>query len=1085
MAQEPEPEDPADASRRVRDAYARWDETLEIQTREWGFRDDLLPGIAGLAEECAKITHDTYLAGLWSRDLHYELLWEVANPKIGDLDASLLQKRDPNPYVAPSWSWASQTRQFELLPTRRYFLEGSNASEEPAENQKLMEVSDTLPCHVCPEFVLVRHAMDLQWHSQFGRLNSGSHICLLAKLAAFPSEVIAKPRTSENPSFGYFSDGSGLCLFDWTVESTLVQPPGEMQLLLVSSCCFQTNNWQRLQSASNAHVPSAAETPAVFKGSGDDGAWIRYSTETTHRRGSGGQKGGVCNEARGMQSGKGAGEKKPPPTPLSLDPCLIRTSTGEFSPRQPPSTSHSRSVDPKPVVRRSLWRFFSGWVIHVPALFLTVGVTVLSQQRLFWYPPSGIRNGGLNLTADDLNNALQLPAKVHEFLIVASLSAIGLSIFRRRLIGDGVRLGFLTGGYRVGDLEYLVSPAFWRQGFGGFGSWDLLLAAYFVFATVLSALVGPASAILLIPTPGWYAMNHDRAFDNISMPLVYPATPESVWPDFFSPDRAPWANQSSMGGTNWENCKGSQGIYQRYCPAGGFSDIWTWAQSFGSSNLQANVTFQAPSIQRNLILTHSNRSTTIATTPSRSFVSTVGLFNNYIRENPVGDISKGVHYKLEPRRQSNKSIYQPLVQSKCKVYDKSELLPGELPYYPTNHLNCFGDSLCQQHRDQPQSFPVTRLNLSQRTGTPPTFRTLGKGGSVVHISGQVPGSTDDTENDWIYGCSLLASWVAANYTWDPWLSRTIESTVSSSAGMQKVVDGDTLEDGYVVRFNESWFPYMDPKMNETGTDGVTRPTTAILRLLNLFTTTKKANGTVQTVLAPVEANNITAAEILLEKLFAVYLTDGLARTGSQLGSYLVLNQNATHIAGIDLLSQHGYFGGVNIIDAVNATHVRWQKQNTTTYVNETIAQMSSRYQGFLEFDFGVQQYGYGSGDPRTTLRFAVAVMSIYLATLTVYALVVACAHVMDHYDVQWRGEPVRVWSVRPWGNLEDLSVLALRSQPPADENLTSSGRGDARSSRVWERVVRVRADDQQNLHLVVDESVPMRRVHHAGGVVYY
>ncbi|EFQ35735.1 uncharacterized protein GLRG_10890 [Colletotrichum graminicola M1.001] len=245
MAQEPEPEDPGEASLRVRDAYARWDETLTIQTREWSFGEDLLPGIAGLDEECARITNDTYLAGLWSRDWQYGLVWEVTNPEIGDLDASLRQKRQSSPYVAPSWSWASQTRQFELLPNRRYFLEGS--SEENDGAQKVMSVSETLPCHVCPEFVLVRHAMDLQWRSQFGRLNSGSHICLLAKLAAFSSDVIIEPRTSEHPPFGYFVDGSGICVFDWTVESTQVQPPGKMQLLLASSCCFQTNNWPKLQ----------------------------------------------------------------------------------------------------------------------------------------------------------------------------------------------------------------------------------------------------------------------------------------------------------------------------------------------------------------------------------------------------------------------------------------------------------------------------------------------------------------------------------------------------------------------------------------------------------------------------------------------------------------------------------------------------------------------------------------------------------------------------------------------------------------------------------------------------------------------
>ncbi|KZL66230.1 hypothetical protein CT0861_07263 [Colletotrichum tofieldiae] len=836
----------------------------------------------------------------------------------------------------------------------------------------------------------------------------------------------------------------------------------------------------------------ATEAPTVSWGSVKDGVRARDNTQGSCRRDSGHQTEGACNDSHEKGGGKGVDKKQPTLKNLFTKPCSKRDGSYELPARQHlDGVRRKKSLNPHPVVRQTRWRFFSGWIIHVPALLLTIGVTILSQARLFWYPHSGVQNRRVDLTADDLNNFLQLPAKLHEILIVASLSAIGLNIFRRRLIGDGVRLGFLTGGYRVGDLEYLISPAFWRQGFAGFSSWDILLAAYFVFATMLSALVGPASAILLIPTPGWYPLNHDLAFDNITLPLIYPAKPKSVWPAFFSPDQSPWADQPPFDPIDWDKCKGPQGTYQRHCPAGGFSEIWTWAQSFGSNNLQGNLTFQSPIIQRNLMLTYSNRSTTIATTPSRFFVSSVGLFDNYIQGNPVGRISRGVHYKLEPSgghpkgSQLDQPIYQPLVQSKCAVYDRNKPLSGQPLYYPTAYLNCFKDSLCQQHKNQNRSFVFQSLNQSQWMKTPPTFRTQGIGSSVINIAGQVPGTTNNTQNDWLYGCSLLASWIASNYTLDPWLSRTVQSTVNSPVGMQDIIARDTLQDGYVIRFNETWIPFLDPKINVTGEDGLPQPTTAILRLLDLFATTKNIDGTTQTVLAPVEANNITAAEILLEKLFAVYLTDSLARTGSHVDPYLILQKNDTQIMSIDLLAQHGYFGGVNIVDSFNETHSRWRRQNTTTYPNQTIKDITAGlYSGYLKFDFEAEQYGYGSGDPRTTLRFAVAVMFIYLATLTGYALVIACAHVLEHYDIKWKGQPVRVWSVKPWGNLEDLSVLALRSQPPADENLTSSGR-DAKPGRVWHRVVKVRVDDQQNLHLVVDESVPMQKVHHAGSGMYF
>ncbi|KAJ0163940.1 hypothetical protein CTA2_2083 [Colletotrichum tanaceti] len=761
------------------------------------------------------------------------------------------------------------------------------------------------------------------------------------------------------------------------------------------------------------------------------------------------------------------------------------------------TASTTRSTNPKPVVRQTQWRFFSGWVVHLPALVMTIGVAVVSHQRLFWYPYSGVRFGRSVLTADDLNNMLQLPAKMHEIFIVASLSAIGLNMFRRRLIGDGVRLGFLTGGYRVGDLEYLISPAFWRQGTSGLQLWDVLLAAYLVFATILSALVGPASAVLLIPTPGWYPLDHDLAFDNLTMPMVYYSKPESVWPDYFSPERAPWTDKPVFGPVVVNKCAGVQGIYQSDCAAGGFSEIWNWAASFGSNNLQDNITFQSLNIRRNLMFTQSNRSTTIATTPSRFFVTSVGLFEKYVQQNPVGQLSKEARYKLEPRgvrstdTRMNQPIYQPLVQSKCKVHHKDEVISSGRPvYYPTDYLNCFNDSMCRQVQDQPRNFFLTWMNQSQwmYRSTASIFRTQGRGSPVINIAGQVPVGVLDGQKDLIYGCSLLASWVSANYTLDPWVSHTLQSSVNSVDGMREIVGRDRLEDGRVIRFNESWFPFLDPRFNVTGgddDDDLPEPSSAILQLLHTFTTAQDVNGTAQTVLAAVESGNMPAAELLMQKLFAVFLADGLARTGSREGAGLVLEESATRIVGVDLLSQHGHFGGVNYFDALNATHSTWRRRNATTVVNQTIAALSaSRSAGYVRIDFDAQRYGYGSGDPRTTLRFATAVMIIYLATVTAYALLIACAQVLEHYRVEWGGKPVRVWSVMPWGKLEDLSVLALRSQPPADEDLMSSGQ-DAKGGRVWERVVRVRADDRQNPHLVLDESRPMQRVQNANGGLYF
>lgn len=59
---------------------------------------DALPALAGLATRVRDLTGDTYLAGLWNRDLQTGLLWTVDHLGKG--------RRQKN-YIAPSWSWAS------------------------------------------------------------------------------------------------------------------------------------------------------------------------------------------------------------------------------------------------------------------------------------------------------------------------------------------------------------------------------------------------------------------------------------------------------------------------------------------------------------------------------------------------------------------------------------------------------------------------------------------------------------------------------------------------------------------------------------------------------------------------------------------------------------------------------------------------------------------------------------------------------------------------------------------------------------------------------------------------------------------
>ena len=65
--------------------------------RQLSYAEDLLPAIAGLASVVSRVTNDTYLAGLWQRDLARGLMWSSGGSH------SELHVPDLS---APSWSWA-------------------------------------------------------------------------------------------------------------------------------------------------------------------------------------------------------------------------------------------------------------------------------------------------------------------------------------------------------------------------------------------------------------------------------------------------------------------------------------------------------------------------------------------------------------------------------------------------------------------------------------------------------------------------------------------------------------------------------------------------------------------------------------------------------------------------------------------------------------------------------------------------------------------------------------------------------------------------------------------------------------------
>ncbi|OAL05251.1 HET-domain-containing protein [Phaeosphaeriaceae sp. SRC1lsM3a] len=96
--------------------YVMWYSIVESYShRSVTFESDWLPALAGLASRFASVLEDTYVHGLWSRDLYRGLLFEQGKASIPGF-APHDSRLAPNWHDIPSWSWAAIHKPVQWSP---------------------------------------------------------------------------------------------------------------------------------------------------------------------------------------------------------------------------------------------------------------------------------------------------------------------------------------------------------------------------------------------------------------------------------------------------------------------------------------------------------------------------------------------------------------------------------------------------------------------------------------------------------------------------------------------------------------------------------------------------------------------------------------------------------------------------------------------------------------------------------------------------------------------------------------------------------------------------------------------------------
>lgn len=141
-----------------------------------------------------------------------------------------------------------------------------------------------------------------------------------------------------------------------------------------------------------------------------------------------------------------------------------------------------------------LWSFIT---YHLPAVAVTLVLFALYLAKQVWGPPG---------PTEDQLSVLQLAAKVHEIVVLISLSDILLHRVRYGLLGDdGVAMGFLLSPFHVASPEYLFSWEFWGTVLHSPTNrrFHRLTAVIIVLLTLIGVGTGPVSAIAMIPRLQW------------------------------------------------------------------------------------------------------------------------------------------------------------------------------------------------------------------------------------------------------------------------------------------------------------------------------------------------------------------------------------------------------------------------------------------------------------------------------------------------------------------------------------------------------------------------------------------------------
>jgi hypothetical protein len=708
-------------------------------------------------------------------------------------------------------------------------------------------------------------------------------------------------------------------------------------------------------------------------------------------------------------------------------------------------------------------------LVHLLPVFINFFLLGIYIGGFLWTPPWP----GTNVL-----NSLQFAAKIHESLMIASLSYILFHHVRYRLLASlagnkssGVPLGLVTSPFQITNLTFLISNEFWAT-VNDFSAIGIVTIFIHIFIIVIAALVGPASAIAMLPKlDSWElgsTISHTPFFTQKSYQFYLDGNLSSIFPENIVAAMSPEAcnyNNLSLGQSNT-------------CPGNGLSEIlrgipWPRDSDYEVSNV--NITVKSPDPSKILSRTLSavcDRHTyyideiirpplviASATTLSDNiFFLTELLVSYYFKQrwpdsnmerdttfSSIGDWTVQFLPNAVPLDTETATLWQqPVVSTFCSsesidpaVRNLSALdmnyLFASIPKQTTIDAEYLLSILNGMNDIDIAFLEIARLNITPSIDISAAF-LYRSSHNVTHFC-LVDANWQNSTIEASHGVDLNADVIKSSIHVDN--VRSMPGYVSKDINIRPI----SISTDWLVSLN----------MGNGANTNFSSTTSFFNALMDLCVRPPKLDLNNNSEDGHGSSNQSAPPDIeCIATGFALAITEGLSKLPHNSPVYALGTPNpgeywhGEHLGPVMQMSS--WYNRLAIELESEFVGGNWSNASITP----------AQKAGFTRFDFTVKQRLYGYGFRSITVYLGFVVLFLYTLTVVVHIIFLLTGH---------------RWSSRAWSSLGQLFILALRSPPPPNGILDNIG-GGVKVGNTWRlrAKVRVLREGDNQVGLVIGDS---------------